>query len=483
MNPRSVCVSALGLAVIFASVPSGAIDPAKDKAAAWTTRVERLSFSLRGRRLSSDERAQIERRLAAGELGSQVYSGQLDAWFDRDFFRLFLRPSVPARARGLFAGRLVKHVDLETHDVTYALPDAPEGEPSIASLCKRADRKRVKPWWSTGSAISVCSSSYRPDVVFDAVGFCGGQPEPSVPTPLRKGCGCGPLLIACLPPAEDSDVEQRLDVELSAEYIETASDILDRHRAWDEVLTTSRTWQTGPVRFLYARREMLADLSKKPFDAAFEARWISALKKVDVLGEGKWIDRTGIYSGAGVFLSTPAAQAAFPTYRVQMKEILQDFLDVWIKGVNVDRDNLLAAVTGQHADLRSLRVHESPMRTQTGCSTCHAPMDYGAAFLVGLRTPLFGAFPSGEQAEGKLYVGGASDLRGTGKSLAELGKLVVGQPEFEKATLNRTYQLLGFFPAADAFDAEKASFHTSHDLALVLRRAFLMSEFFDPKVR
>lgn len=417
-------------------------------AAVWRGRLERLSVDLRARRLDDKERADASAAFAK-EDPRAVYERSLDAWMDRDFFRRFAARTVrrPGRVSRSTFQPLSKAKDATGKKDVYFLapprdvkaPEAGAAAQSAGPPCPASEQRTVRPWWALGHPITVCASSYRPEKAFDDIGFCGGQADPKIPAPPRDGCGCGPFLMACTPPHEEGALDDQIDEASQDEAIETFADVLATDRPYEDVLEATSTWQSGLVEFLYARREMLHELSEKPYDKAFQARWAASLAKIDVHAPAHWVKRGGVYEGSGVFLTTPVSEVAYGTYRDQMRSVLTTFLCARFDSVNVNRDVLLQSVAGHHNDVRALKVHESPMRFQTGCSGCHAPMDFGAAFLVELRTPLFGSFPAKEDARGKLYVNGANDFRGEESGLAGMSRLIAKQPDFGTCAVDTTF--------------------------------------------
>ncbi len=296
----------------------------------------------------------------------------------------------------------------------------------------------------------MCADDYRPDHLFDAVGYCGGQDPLANPLVRRPGCGCGPLLMTCLPPKEDAPaLEGQLARDMADEVIETAADILARDRPFDELLTTSRTWQSGLVEMMYLRRELLARLRARPFSPALEHELEARLDAIDVAAPARWIERGPPWRGTGLTYSTALRAASNETYRGMVLELFGDYLCTEFQSVRVSSDVVLQAVhaqapsAGAPLDLRSAdAIGRSPMRTQVGCKGCHAPMDNAAAMLAGFQTAIRGSIPTGIEGRGQLYLKSPSDLRGEGAGAAALSRLVVAQPELDGCVAKRTYQLL-----------------------------------------
>ena len=486
----------LGLAASSRAAPTAAgepthgVEPASAaNASTWRARLERLSVELRARRLDDKERDDATAAFAK-EDPRAVYERSVDAWMDRDFFRRFAARTVrrPGRVSKSTFQPLAKAKDASgKKDVYFLAPPRDVRTPAASDApgergappCPASEQRTVRPWWSLDRPITICASSYRPEKAFDEIGFCGGQADPKIPAPPRSGCGCGPFLMACTPPHEEGALDDRIDEAAQDEAIETFTEVLAADQPYENVLQATSTWQSGLVEFLYARREMLKELSEKPYDASFQARWGAKLAKVDVQAKPRWVRRTGVYEGAGIFLTTPVSEVAYGTYRDQMRSVLTAFLCARFDSVNVNRDVLLQSVAGHHNDVRALKVHESPMRFQTGCSGCHAPMDFGAAFLVEIRTPLFGSFPVQEDARGKLYVNGANDYRGDERGLAGLARLIAKQPDFGSCTVDTTFQaLVGRKPAVTErtlTDALAAGFQRDHHAMRPLVRQILLS--------
>jgi len=455
--------------------------------------VDRLSVALRERRLDADERRSLQDQLRTASADA-VYTDALDRWLTRDAYRHIMERWLPfvrwlghgGRARDMFITSFVRRRDASgtwVHFIEDVPPGAGHAGAPETGVCPPAARSLVAPWWAPHDRIWVCNDSYRPESVFDDVGYCAGQPEPTVPSPPRRGCACGPLLLACFPPEDEAPgLAERVDAAATDEVVETATEIAASGRSLDELLTTSRTWQTGLTKFLYARREWIGLLANEPWSDALEVRLRRELDAVRLDAPGEWVERRGIYAGSGVFTSTPLVQATSPQYRTTMRALLEEVLCTPLKGLNVNSTTLLNATSGQHRNIRPLKVHESPMRSTPGCSGCHAPMDNGAAFLVGLRTALFGAYPTGDVAAGRLYVNGANDYRGSGQGFADLGRLLAAQPEFDTCALNRTwYTIIGEYPRAPEraqAEAVAAAFHAGGRRFPFLARAVLLSPTF-----
>ncbi|NVJ14869.1 DUF1585 domain-containing protein [Myxococcus sp. AM010] len=428
---------ALVLSFGLAVTPASAAESASSQGVVEL--VQLLSLRLRLQRLDIEERRALEERLARGERPARLYEEHMSRWLDRGFYRRLATSLVyvPAKSN-LFVGKLTRV--REGEGWVYFLPHTlPAGHPEKASPCPPNERVEVVPWWARGQRVSVCRESYRPENVFDDVGYCGGQAEPTIPTPPRPGCGCGSLLLGCLPPEDESPrMDQRLMEAMTSEISETGAELMAKGRSFDELMTTSTTWQTGLTRFLYLRREMLALVGSRPYSKALEARLLEMLTSVDLDAPGQWVERTGLYRGSGLFLNTPLTSTYVGTARATMLLLLSQFLCVDFPANNVDRDALLAITHDQHAGVR-FEVYSSPMRHQLACSGCHAPMDYGAGFLVGLRPPLFGSVPTNKVVEGRLYMNGAEDLRGSGEGYGALAALVTRQPEFTQCASARLF--------------------------------------------
>ncbi len=441
--------------------------------------IDRLSMDLRSRRMSSTERDAVRRRGSENAPLRAIYRTAIDAWLDLGFLGDLSLSWVryPTVIESLFMGPL-ERTRLPSgewlHYLPHTIPATATGEP-----CAAADRIRVRPWWKARGEILVCKDSYHPDHVFDEVGYCGGQPEPTVPVPPRPGCGCGPLLTTCLPPVEEHPtILADLKRDVLAEISETGGRIF-RERSFDELLTTTTTWQTGLVEALYLRRDLLADVHAHGWTPELEHRFAERYAAFDPFGPGRWVERGPAYAGTGLRFTTILAQATEPTYRVMMSETFSSFLCTTFQSVRVDSHALLTAVGKDHNALRAFEIHTSPMRSLIGCKTCHAPMDYGGGFLRQFATPLFGSYPTGIDADGKLYVGGGEDYRGEGRGLGRLSTLLIEQPEFTRCAVNRlTARFVG--PGAIVRDpalmAELGKvFETSHHNVEALVRAVLES--------
>src|SRR5262249_54028438 len=149
-------------------------------------------------------------------------------------------------------GSLAVHVDPANGAKTYYLASKTAAGPRAGAPCALEGSTLVRPWWD-GRPVRVCKHSYAPDHVFDEVGYCGGKIDGDGLL-ARPGCGCGPLLLACLPPAEElGDLGGLARAAVEGEYFETMLDIVLNDRPLSERVTTSTIWQTGFADFLYAR--------------------------------------------------------------------------------------------------------------------------------------------------------------------------------------------------------------------------------------
>jgi hypothetical protein len=476
----SLMAMVLALSLGLASVPVHAATPTT--AAGVVELVQVLSLRLRLKRLDLEERRALEERLARGEDPTRVYEEHLDRWLTRDFYRKLAGAlAFSPAATHFFVGTLSRF--REGEGWVYYLPHTVDaGRPQGTAPCAPSERAQAPAWWARGQRISICQASYRPEHAFDSVGYCGGQAEPTIPTPPRPGCGCGPLLLGCLPPEEEAPrMDQRFVEAMTSEVAETGAEFMSKGRPFDELMTTSTTWQSGLTRFLYLRREMLARVASQPFSPMLEAELLGMLATVDLEAPGRWVERQGEYRGSGLFLNTPVMASFVGTSRATMQLMLSQFLCVDFPANNVDSESLLAITHGQHEGVR-FEVYESPMRQQSACSGCHAPMDSGSGFLVGLRPPLFGSIPTGKQVEGRLYVHGAEDFRGKGRGSASLASLLTQQPEFPRCATARLFTfLVGRPPRKTAeerrlLDELTQTFERSGRRIDVLIRAILLSK-------
>jgi hypothetical protein len=309
------------------------------------------------------------------------------------------------------------------------------------SRCVADDALLVNAWWRN-EAVRVCRDSYRPETVFDELGYCSGEAEPLMRQPPRPGCGCGPMLMGCLPPAgEHPALDELVATSVMEEWFETAARIVDEGRPLDELVTTTRTWQTGLVEFLYLRREILGELRGRPWSEELSREVEARLRAIDVYAPGRWVERGGVYKGTGIWWTSMAPHALKIPLRGTAHHLLTRHLCSSFSAVNVDADAILASVGDEHENLRTLSsLLEAPMRFRTGCKGCHAPMDGAAAFLAEIQAPMYGSHPTGLTAAGELFVTGAEDFRGRGNGIAALSRLVVSQPEFETCSVRRAFE-------------------------------------------
>ncbi len=407
---------------------------------------ERLSFDVRGHRLRAAEREAVQSSVSGGSHeAEQLYAALVQDWLDKDAlkryvdtFLQFAPVTTVDPTADTFFHRLSRHGEGEA--AVYYLPHTVEADAS-GPPCPAEETALAGAWWQD-EPIAVCNESHRPEVVFDAIGYCSGEAEPLMRQPPRPGCGCGPLLMGCLPPEGDAP---RLDVlvrdSVADEWYETAARIVDEDRSLDELLTTSRTWQTGLAEFLYLRREFLGELHATPWSPGKQIEIERRVADVDIYAEGRWVERTGLYEGTGIWWTSLAPHALKIPVRGVSHHLLARHLGSDFHAVNVDAKAVLEAVGRDEQNLRTLSsITAAPMRFTKGCQGCHAPMDGVAGFLGELQGPMYGSFPTGLPAEGEFFVSGAEDFRGKGAGVAELSRFVVRQPEFETVSVRRAFE-------------------------------------------
>ena len=404
---------------------------------------QRISLDLRGHRLAGDEIAEIEGAIARHEAPVAIASRYIDLWLTRDVIagKLDSYLSGPVRADRLFLGYL-ERVRVDKGSWVYYLPHTlPPDARADAPPCAPADRVEVHPWWSIDQKLQICAPSYRPEHAFDSAGYCAGQAVfGPLPSPPRAGCGCGPLLLACMPPRDENPMlARKMTKALRDEVLETAADIVAADRSFDELMTTSRTWQSGLVAFFYLRRELIARIQHEPWTPTLESALADRVRGVDLAAPGRWVERDGVYRGSGLFTTTIATRTYTVNYRDDALGLLHDFLCADLKSVHVDSDALLKTVTRPEPS----EVWNSQVRLQAGCKSCHAPMDNLTGFLANMTDTRWGSQPvPSARVRGELYVKGAGDRRGDGVGFADLSQLLVSQPEFDECAVKHVFQQL-----------------------------------------
>lgn len=473
-----------------ASKRAGTSAPSVEKSAAATARLENgldwLSVKLRKHRMAPDERRRAEAMF--GEHAARaIYDGQIDRWLDHAALKTMSEAFIDERggpsatAANMFLGRLDSQRLADGTKLYYLPHQSPEASATHAP-CAPNEVVQVAPWWAPKAKISLCASSYRPETAFDGKGYCGGQADPLTPTAPRPTCGCGPVLLACMPPVDEApDLVERFNRDIRAEVSETAARVMESGGSYADLLTASATWQTGLVRFLYVRRELLGQLFRDGYDARREEQFRSQLAAIDLDAPGKLSDRPPEYAGSGVFYTTPMRQLLSSTYRVVSGTILsRELCRKPMSSVRVTSAAILLTTHGSK-NLGTKEVHESPMRSQEGCKNCHGPMDNLTAFMLPLTIPNWGSIPTGREIPAKLYVAGPDDYRGTGAGYHGLMELVTHQPEFDSCTVQRFF---GFFVgrAPDAAETEKllAAYRAQHRALLPFIKTILRSDAFAP---
>jgi len=438
---------------------------------------ERLSYDLRGHRLNEAERGQIASAIADDP--DKAYARHVDAWLTKDALKTYVDTflgfppiAVVTPDAETFFHRLRKQGD----NGVYSLPHQPS--------CTAEEATLVNVWWQD-EVVRVCPDSYRPETIFDDLGYCSGEAEPLMRQPPRPGCGCGPMLMGCLPPkGEHARLDELVVSSVMDEWLETSARIVAQGRPLDELVTTSRTWQTGLTEFLYLRRDIIGERRERAWSEDVSKDIAARIASIDVAAPGRWVERGGVYEGTGIWWTSMAPHALKIPIRGTAHHLLTRHLCSSFSAVNVDADAILAAVGEQHENLRTLSsLLAAPMRFQNGCKGCHAPMDGAAAFLPEIQAPLYGSYPTGQEAAGELFVTGSEDFRGKGNGIAALSRLVVSQPEFETCSVRRAFEEVLMRPMKsydrELFQELVAEFRVNgHRWAPVIR-ALLLSDAYE----
>lgn len=394
----------------------------------------KLSLDLRGQPLTTNELDDVRSRLAQASPDA-VYAHFVDAWLADDLsargelISKVLSIFVPDDPTPLFFPLSTFHA-ADGRDVLYL----PRRQAAANPPCAPADVVTVRPWWAKTN-VAICAASYAPEVSFVEGTFCPQSINGVAGFAIPDACGCGPRLMYCAMP----ELLEAARADAKTEMRETTYDILIRQkRPLADVLTATRTWQSGRVQYLYARREAAQLIARAKWSPAVARQVDAIIDRVDVAAKPRWIDRAGPYRGTGVSFTAPGWVS--PTYRNAIRELFNRFLCIDFGSVHVDRDAVLEAVGDNVQNLRSLNtISDSPMRHQTGCKGCHMPMDTSAGMLFGFELSWRGGFPRGDQPAGELYLQGATDRRGDGKGVAGLMKLIGVQPEFGRCMVKRVF--------------------------------------------
>jgi len=434
---------------------------------------ERLSFDLRGHRLADSERDEITHALAAGTARA-LYTHDLDNWLTKDALKSFVATYLKFPPLAVISpdAESFFHRTAKTGDVYY-LPGADQ------AACAFEDVETVQAWWAK-APIRVCKASYVPEKIFDTVGYCSGGAEPLMTQPLRSGCGCGPMLVGCLPPVGDNvALDQLVRTAVGDEWFETAARTVKENRPLDELLTTTRTWQSGLGTFLYARREVLADYRATGWNATLARRITNTLAAIDVYAPARWVERSSTYRGTGIWWTALVAQALKIPIRAGAHHLLDRYLCTAFTSANVDTEAVLAAVGNHPENLRTLSsLTAAPMRFQAGCKGCHSPMDGAGGFMGDLEGAIYGSYVTGKRSAGAFFVSGDHDFRGSGTGTASLSSYVVAAPEFESCAVRRAFEQVMQTPPTSrdqqtVADLKKQFHDNGHRWAPVIRTLLL----------
>jgi hypothetical protein len=427
-----------------------------------TRAVRRLSLDLRQKSLTLAENDRLRLEASQSTDAKGLYGAYLKEWFNDDalikilILAGYFLPSEQNDAQvmtQLFLGRLETFTDAKSGQKVHYLssrdrPASPGAHPCPTTVVS------VRPWWSLKESIPVCARTYDPDSVFDQTGFCGGRGGTDTPREPRDTCSCGPLLMACYPGNDLSpEFEGRFIYSLGAEIGSTVEDIALSQQPLANLWTTSRTWQNGLVKFMYLRRELAVQVYGKKVDDTLLHSLEAQVQKIDFNAPFEFVERTGIYRGTGLYLTTIYASTNFAVYR-DLALAVRSATCVQFKSVRVNSHTLVQNLfeTNQ-ADKGVVEPWDSPMQGSVGCKSCHAPLDGVTGFFTAMRPSSWGAMPTRKNLKAKFYLRDEMDLRGEGVGFADLSRLVVSQPEFSACLVSRVAEGLlarGLVPKDDA---------------------------------
>jgi hypothetical protein len=398
--------------------------------------LQRLSFDLREIPIDLEVRAAALRRLEHDGLDA-TYAYYVDQWLGRRY-QLDVLNSWSPFGNGVPTLFLrLAFFDSGGRKVLYL----PGRHQDLNPPCQADQIISVRPWWAE-TPVSLCKDSHRKDTSFVGGIYCANAPESLAgPGGAPQGCGCGPRLVHCLPPAQLEPAINAATAGITAEYTETAYDIVIRQaRPVADLLSTTRTWQNGLVTFLYARREIAGLVGTKALTPSIEQQIDRILARVNVLAKGSWVDRQGAYRGTGTNFTLAGIKHS--SYRNMVRQTYSRLLCSTFRSSHVDRDAVLATVGNDAENIRGFDpIADSPMRQQEGCKGCHMPMDTTSGFMFEQQLSWRGGFMTPvHRKPAKMYIHGAEDYRGDGVGIAGFMKLLVAQPEYLDCTIEKTFE-------------------------------------------
>jgi hypothetical protein len=416
---------------VVAASPARA-DRVADDETRLISQLQRLSFDLREMPIELDVRAAALWRLETSGLDA-TYAYYVDQWLGRRYQLDVLNNWSPFDGVSSLFLRLA-FFDFEGRKILYL----PGRHKETGPPCQADQIVSVRPWWSD-TPVSICKDSHRKETSFVGGVYCATANESLAVS--RDGCGCGPRLVHCLPPAQLEPAIHAATAGITAEYTETAYDIVIRQaRPLADLISTTRTWQNGLVRFLYARREIAGLASAQALTPALERQIDQILARVDVRAQGSWVERQGAYRGTGT--SFTLAGVTHSSYRNMVRQAYSRILCATFRSSHVDRDALLATVGNDAENIRGFDpIADSPMRQQEGCKGCHMPMDTTSGFMFEQQLSWRGGFMTAvHRKPAKMYIHGAADYRGEGVGIAGFVELLVAQPEYLRCTIEKTFE-------------------------------------------
>jgi hypothetical protein len=330
----------------------------------------------------------------------------------------------------------------------------------LRTKCSRVEAESVVPWWSPGTEVLVCPSSYRPRVRGDDAGrTCGA--EMLSPRDVDV-CGCGPWLMFCNANHEQwQKVRERVQREVS----DTVGYVVDRGLPIEKLFTMNETVRTKDAELLYRRSRVLAgeDASKLfPITGYGEDEGELSARVEQVPNQH-----------AGL-LSTPAL-----TYSSDaLRGVMRNYYDwLWCTGVqsaHVTTDAVLGL------DVVDLRVGGGwkKLASMKICTDCHARLDYGMQFFQGYPSATAGVdFRPNESLRGRgpLYRRDIEDPLGsadlTPRGFAELA---TAAPEFGDCMARRVVDhVFGGANTTADYAAVRDTFAQSHRIKDMMRTAMI----------
>ncbi len=278
-----------------------------------------------------------------------------------------LDPQTPADAMGRRADMVCP--PWAPFRTVNACDNQPFSGPDDTLRVRREGTRRVNNWyWANGQSLRVCAldASQRTNSAYN-----NQSCSPTYTGRRDTSCGCGPEGAYCMPSVSvsantdlESLAQSRLRDGLNNEPLEIVASVVQRNEDYYQIFSTTRSFVTGPMRFMYERQlgsiQGIEMSAPAPMDTMPDMAYDDTRYREYVRGP----------EHAGV-LTTSAYLGRFPTWRSRVAQIRTAFM---CKSFTPGTDRVPAPTDAC--------TREPNLAARCGCQNCHAAIEPMTAYFA-----------------------------------------------------------------------------------------------------